>query len=89
MSAFARVYQGGKAKLAAVNAHLTVRDAKDAVVLDKQLPIAANQFGQTRAADLKFDVPTADLPAGAYVLTVEVPLGQNTVRRDSRFAVFR
>ena len=89
VSLFARVYQGGKAKIAAVTAHLTVRDSKDAVVLDKQLPLPANQFGATRAADLKIDVPTADLPAGAYVITVEVPLGSTTVRRDSRFQVFR
>ncbi len=89
VSGFARVYQGAKTKLAAVTAQITVRDAQDVVVIDRQQELGAGQFGAGRAADLRFDVPVADLPAGAYVLTVETAVGPATARRDSRFQIVR
>lgn len=89
VSAFARVYQGGKAKVVDVSAHITIRDGTDALVVDRQQAIPSSQFGSARAADLRFDVPIADLPAGAYVLTIETPVGAATARRDARFQVVR
>lgn len=89
VSAFARVYQPAKGKLLPVNAHLTVRDAKDAVVYDRQMPLAANLFNDTRSTDVKLDIPIAELPAGDYVLTLETSAGTSSARRDSRFQIVK
>jgi len=89
VSAYVRVYQGGKAKIQPLTAHITIRNDKNALVLDRQQAIAADQFGSARAADFQFEVATADLPAGQYVLTLEIPLGATTARRDSRFHIAR
>lgn len=88
VSAFTRLYQGGKAKLVDIDAHMTIRDTQDKVVLDKPLSVPADKFDR-RAADLRFDVPVADLPSGHYLLTVEAGSGPTAVRRDSRFQIVR
>jgi len=88
VSGFTRVYQGGKAKLADVTAHVTVRDTEDKVIVDKPMTVSADKF-VGRGADLQFDVPVADLPNGQYLLTVEAGSGSTSVRRDSRFQIVR
>lgn len=88
VSAFMRLYQGGKTKLADVAAHFTIRDTEDKVLVDKPLAVSAgNLVGH--GADLQFDVPVADLPSGHYLLTVEAGSGATAVRRDSRFQIVK
>ena len=89
VSAFTRLYQGGKAKLAEVSAHVTIRDTEDKVIVDKPMTVSVDKFGAGRSADLQFDVPVADLPNGQYLLTVEAGSGPTAVRRDSRFQIVR
>ena len=86
LSAFARVYQGTKAKLVDVPVRVTVRDSEDKVLLDQPQVLAAGKFA-ARAADLQLDVPIAGLATGNYLLTVEVGTGPTAVRRDSRFRI--
>lgn len=86
VSAYARVYQGAKARVAPVTVRTTIRDAQDLIVFEKSQPLAANAFGSERAADFTIELPLTQLPAGAYVLTVEAT-GATTVKRDSRFQV--
>jgi hypothetical protein len=88
VSAFTRVYQGGKGKLVDVPTRLTIRDSEDKVLVDKPLALAAAKFVD-RAADLQLDVPVADLPNGQYLLTVEVGTGATAIRRDSRFRIVK
>jgi VWFA-related protein len=84
---FGRVYQSGRA--AALSVRMQVRDARDAVVLERQQAVSAGRFGKTKSADLTFDVPIADLPQGAYLLTLETSVGTAAARRDVRFHVAR
>jgi VWFA-related protein len=86
-SAFARVYQGGKAKPVAATVRMTIRDEKDAVVIERKQDLPASLFSTTRATDLQLEVPMKELQAGAYLLTIETTAGVNTVRRDSRFSI--
>ena len=89
VTGFTRVYQGRKGRVADVPARVTVRDSEDKVLLDRQMPLAANQFTNGRSADLQFDVPVADLQPGHYLLTVEAGTGPAVVRRDSRFQIVK
>ena len=89
VEAFARVYQGAKTKLVPLTVRAQIRNEADELVVDRPLEFTANQFGSTRAADIRVPVPVADLKAGAYVLTISTTLGAATVRRDARFSVVR
>jgi VWFA-related protein len=84
---FARVYQGGKGKPVAVATRLTIRDEKDAIVIERKQDLPANLFAATHAADLQIDLPMKELPVGSYLVTIETTAGGTTVRRDSRFTV--
>jgi hypothetical protein len=88
-SVFGRVYQGGKGKPVAAAVRMTIRDEKDAIVIDRKQDLPANLFSSTHATDLQIEVPMKDLPTGAYLLTIETTAGANTVRRDSRFTVVK
>ncbi len=88
VSAFARVYQGKGSKTAGAAVRMTIRDTEDKVIIDRVQPLAAGKFTDG-AADVRFDVPVADLPNGRYVLTIEAEAGATKVSRDSRFQVVR
>jgi len=87
VAVFGRVYQGGKNKPYPVIAHMTIRDEKDAIVIDRRQDLPATLFAATRAADLQIDLPIKDLPPGAYLVTIETTSSGHTVRRDSRFSI--
>ena len=88
VSAFTRVYQGGRGPLTAVTLRVQLRNAANELVVDRREELAASRFNAARSADVKVDVPVARLPAGEYLLTVDT--GTPTpVRRDSRFRVVR
>jgi len=89
VSAFARVYQGGKGKAVPVTARVQIRNDADEVVIDRPVDLPAGQFGSTRSAEIRFPVPVADLKAGAYVVTISTTVGATTARRDARFSVVR
>jgi hypothetical protein len=88
VTAFGRVYQGKKVKAAPVAVRMTIRNTEDVVMIDKVQQIAAGKFGDG-GADVRFDVPVNDLPAGRYLLTIEAEAGGAKVSRDSRFQVVR
>jgi VWFA-related protein len=88
VTAFLRVYEGGKSSIAPATIHTHIIDAHDATMFDDTTTIAATDFdAPTRAADDRFHVPIAKLAPGAYVLTFEAASGKNTARRDVRFSV--
>jgi len=86
-AAFARVYQGGKAKPAPATVRMSIRDEKNAVVIERKQDLPASLFSATRATDLQIDVPMKELVAGSYLLTIETTAGATTVRRDTRFTI--
>ncbi|HEX5070696.1 MAG TPA: VWA domain-containing protein [Vicinamibacterales bacterium] len=85
VTAFLRVYQGGK--VSAIPIKTTVTDAAGKVVVNKSDTIKAEASGEKRAADYQLRLPLADLKAGDYLLTFEAMVGKVTARRDVRFSV--
>jgi hypothetical protein len=55
--------------------------------IERKQDLPASLFSTTRATDLQLEVPMKELPAGAYLMTIETTAGANTVRRDSRFSI--
>jgi hypothetical protein len=87
VTAFLQVYQGGSRPVAPVTVAIRIVDAKGTAVFDRSDAMGADRFGQSRAGDLRFDVPIAQLPRGPYLLTVEAALGKAAAKREVRFAV--
>jgi VWFA-related protein len=88
VTAFLRVYQGGKTPLVDVQLPIHIVDADGKVIVDRVDTIAATSFdGTTRAADERIALPLTTLPAGEYLLTIEAALGKGVARRDLRFTV--
>jgi VWFA-related protein len=87
VSAFLRVYQGGKKPLAATTLKVTITDDHDTVVSTTSATLLATRFGVDRSADFQYNIPTTVLKSGPHLLTFEVTMGANTARRDVVFAV--
>jgi VWFA-related protein len=87
VTAFLRVYQGGKDRI--VPALMTTRltDARNAVVSNQEGELEVGQFGEDRAADYRINVPIAHLSPGEYLLTIEAKLGARKVQRSARFTI--
>ena len=71
VSGFLRLYQGGKKTLVPVAASIRIVDARDTTVWRRTIEVGADRFN-SRAADLKFDVPIADLVPGRYLIDVGI-----------------
>ena len=89
VTAFARVHQGGKAPVRGVPVRVQVTDDRGAVVLNRLQDLAADRFTAARSADIKFDVPVANLATGEYLLTLEADSSGDAIRRQIRFRVAR
>ena len=87
VSAFVRIYQGGKTPVVAVATRIRVRNEDDVLVIDRREEVPVTSFGAARAADLNISLPVERLRPGQYLLTVESALGNTTAKRDVRFAV--
>jgi VWFA-related protein len=87
VTAFLRLYQGGKDRI--VPALMTTRltDARNAVVSNQEGELEVGQFGEERAADYRINVPIAHLSPGEYLLTIEAKLGARKVQRSARFTI--
>lgn len=85
-SAFARVYEPGKGPAAAASLQVRVLDARQTVVVDRQVAIPADRFtGDPRAADIALDLPLTTLASGGYVLELDVKTGRGTASRAVPF----
>jgi VWFA-related protein len=89
VTAFARACQGGSGAPLPANVRWRIRDASDAIVVDRAADLGQADFGSARAADLLLDVPIASLPPGEYLLTLEASIGEAMARRDVRFQVVK
>ena len=87
VSAFLRVYQGGRGQLRPVPMRVSLIDANDAVVMDRQQELAVTQFTPARAANVVVPVPIERLAAGEYLLTLRAELDGVRLRRDTRLRV--
>jgi len=82
VSAFARVYQGGKKPTTPAQLAVRLVDQTDAIVFEKK---DALQFDTSRAADVRFVVPTGALVPGRYLLVVEATAGATKALRSVPF----
>jgi VWFA-related protein len=88
VSAFLRVYQGGKKAFVPIAMRVTIRDERDAVAFRATESLAPERFGAARDTDYRLDVPTATLPPGPYLLTIEAGAGEKpAARREVRFNI--
>ena len=87
--AAARVYQGGRGKLAPVMVTATILGARDEITFSKPTTLTAEAFGAARAADYRIDLPLARLAPGPYALSIEAKLGKRIAKRDLAFVVTR
>ena len=87
ISAYLRLYQGGKDALAAVQIRARIVDAADAAVVDEASTVDADDFKPTRSAEYRLELPLERFSTGQYLLTIEATLGKTRVSRDLRFSV--
>jgi VWFA-related protein len=88
VSAFVRLYQGGKDALAPVTLHTWLYDEHDTAIVDRTETVPPAGFEAAgRSADHTYDVPIATLAPGDYVLTFEADKGKDRDARDVRFTV--
>ena len=89
VTAFLRVYQGGKDRLVPALMTTRVIDGRNAVASNQEGELEVAQFGDERAADYRINVPIAHLSPGDYLLTIEAKLGARKVQRSARFTIVK
>jgi VWFA-related protein len=87
VTAFVRVYQGGKAAVRAIALAIRVVEGRNVVMAEEHRTLAPERFGAARAADVEFVLPLARLNRGPHRLTFEVAAGGDEARRDVRIVV--
>jgi hypothetical protein len=87
VTAFLRVYQGGSSPVSAVRVTTRLTGEKGRATVESSTLLDTGSFSAARAMDYRYELPTARLAPGQYLLTVEVTLGKVTSRREVRFSV--
>jgi VWFA-related protein len=87
VTAFARIQQGGKKPLVPVLVHSSVTDSTGTAVWQRNETFEVARFDAARGADVRLNVPVAQLKSGPYRLRVDATVGDVTVTKDSRFTV--
>ena len=87
VSAFLRVYQGGRRPLAAQVVTRIVNDRPE-TVFEQTTSVDAERFDRmNRSIDYRLELPLTRLVAGEYLLTIEAMVDERRQRRDVRFAL--
>ena len=87
VTAFLRVYQGGKHELLAPTIAARIIDSGNRTVSEESARLSAVDFSSARAADYRLELPLSRLAAGEHLLTIDVAAGKRVFRRDVRFSV--
>jgi VWFA-related protein len=87
ISAFLRIYQGGRAPLLSVPVGVKIVDANGSVVYETTETLAPERFATGRSADYRLNLPVADFEPGPHLLTLEASLGKTHVSRAVRFSI--
>ena len=87
VTAFLRVYQGGKNLPAVESGSAHIVDAAGKTAFATEETLGPDRFTKSRAADYLLDVPIARLGRGPHLLMVQATLGDETVQRAVRFEV--
>lgn len=87
VTGFVRIYQGLSRPIMPGYVTAEIGTGRIKSVFHQESRVLAEQFGATRALDFLVTVPTERLRPGPYVLSVEARHGNETARRDTRFAM--
>jgi hypothetical protein len=87
VTAFLRIYQGGKHDLLSPSISARVVDALNKTVVEQTKRLSAADFSAQRSADYRFEIPVSTLRVGEHLLTMEITAGKQVLRRDIRFQV--
>jgi len=86
-AAMFRIYEGGDGQLFPVTVHEVIRDAKDAVVYDRNELIPTERLGMARSTDVRLDLPLPTLGPGPHLLSFEAMGHDRIVRREVVFRI--
>jgi hypothetical protein len=89
ITAFLRVYQGGKNTPGPVHVHAQILDAAGRPASDEASELDSARFVANRTADYRTALPLDRLSPGRYLLVLELAGVKGIVRRDVRFTVDR
>jgi len=88
VTAFLRIYQGGKEPLKPGSVTAKLMDEDEVEVGGGRQVLGSDRFYVGgRAADYRFGIPISRLTPGAYLLTLDVFVGGETVKRSVQFTV--
>jgi VWFA-related protein len=87
VTAFLRVYQGGRSAPVPVEIRLRTVDTSMRTVAEESAHLEPARFQSGRSADCQFELPLSRLAQGEYLLTVEASAAKTSVRREVRFRV--
>jgi VWFA-related protein len=87
VTAFARIYEGGKDPHQPVDITTRILDGAGAEVFSKVESVGADRFGASRSADVTLALPLSTLPPGPYLLSVVATRGKVSARQDVRFSM--
>ena len=103
VTAFAKVYQGGRDPLAATTVTVKITDASGALRLNRAQLVTGGGVGVAgsnqrsvptsdvvstdRSIDFRMELPLRTLPAGEYLLTLEASTSRGQAQRHVRFRV--
>jgi len=87
VTAFLRVYQGGRSAPDPVEIRLRTVDTSMRTVAEDSAHLEPDRFQSGRSADCQFALPLARLAEGEYLLTVEASAAKTSARREVRFRV--
>ncbi len=86
VTAFTRVFQGGKEAVKPLAIRVQLRSPRDETIVDRPIQLPADRFTGDRSAEVAMDLPVDQLAPGEYLLRIEAESGSG-VRRDLRFRV--
>jgi hypothetical protein len=87
VSAFLRIFQGGRNALEPVTIHVHIDDEPGHVISSADAAIAASQFAASRSADWLAPIAITTLPPGRYLYAVEVTAGNRVETRNAIFKI--
>jgi hypothetical protein len=85
VSAFWRIYQGGKALPGSVSVKTRIEDSGGIEIFAAVERILGGQFGSGRSADQRMALPLGQLSPGEYLLTTEATMNSVSAQRQIRF----
>ena len=87
VTAFLRVYQGGKTPILPVSLRAQILDSRNMKVYDADQTLDRDRFNANRAAESRVELPIDRLAPGPYLFTLQATDPTGTVKRDVRFQI--